>query len=97
MTPNEQPKHTPGPLEVVESRDKLSFHVRSINDLNDGFATATCQGPNKEGNAYLYAAAPDLLEACQEFVRKVEAGQARSNKSYQQMKTAISKALNKPL
>jgi len=33
--------------------------------------------------------AKDLLEACQEFVRKVECGEARSKKSYKQMKEAI--------
>lgn len=43
-------------------------------------------------NARLIAAAPDLLEACKEFVRKVECGEARSTKSYNQMKAAISKA-----
>lgn len=34
----------------------------------------------------------DLLAACVEFVRKVDAGEARSNASYQQMKAAIAKA-----
>ena len=34
----------------------------------------------------------ELLEACEEFVRKVEAGEARSTHSYQQMKVAIAKA-----
>ena len=41
----------------------------------------------------LYLAAPDMLAACQEFVRKVEAGEARSTRSYKQMKDAIAKAL----
>lgn len=44
-------------------------------------------------NAKLIAAAPELLAACQEFVRKVEAGEAKSKKSYEQMKSAISSAL----
>jgi hypothetical protein len=42
--------------------------------------------------ADLIAAAPDLKEACQEFVRKVEAGEAKSTRSYQQMKAALAKA-----
>lgn len=46
-----------------------------------------------EADARLIAAAPELLAACQEFVRKVDAGEARSNVSYGQMKAAIAKAL----
>lgn len=46
-----------------------------------------------EANARLISAAPELLAACQEFVRKVDAGEARSSRSYAQMKAAISKAL----
>ena len=44
-----------------------------------------------EADARLIAAAPDLLAACEEFVRKVEAGEARSKRSYAQMKAAIAK------
>ncbi len=40
----------------------------------------------------LTAAAPDLLAACVEFVRKCECGAARSKSSYAQMKAAIAKA-----
>ena len=43
-------------------------------------------------NAYLIAAAPDLFDACVEFVRKFESGEARSKRSYAQMKDAIAKA-----
>lgn len=42
--------------------------------------------------AQLAAAAPDLLEAAREFVRKVEAGEARSTKSYAAFKAAIARA-----
>lgn len=42
--------------------------------------------------ALLFAAAPDLLAACVEFVRKVDEGRAKSTKSYAQMKLAIEKA-----
>lgn len=44
-------------------------------------------------NAKLIAASKDLLDACQEFVGKVDRGEARSTKSYAQMKKAIEKAL----
>jgi hypothetical protein len=44
-------------------------------------------------NVRLIEAAPDLLEACVEFVRKCDNGTARSVKSYKQMSEAINKAL----
>jgi hypothetical protein len=37
-------------------------------------------------------AAPELLAACKEFVRKCECGEARSVRSYAQMRTAIALA-----
>lgn len=40
----------------------------------------------------LVAAAPDLLAACKEFVRKVDNFEARSTRSYEQMKASIAKA-----
>ena len=43
----------------------------------------------EEANAKLIAAAPKLYEACKEFVRKCECGEARSVRSYKQMKEAI--------
>jgi len=43
-------------------------------------------------DALLIAAAPYLLAACEEFVRKVECGEAKSVRSYAQMKDAIAKA-----
>ena len=45
-----------------------------------------------EANARLMAAAPDLLAACREFVRKCDAGLAHSVRSYEQMRAAIAKA-----
>ena len=53
----------------------------------DGIAAA-----ETEANAHLIAAAPELYDACAEFVRKVDAGLARSTKSYEQMVSALAKA-----
>lgn len=46
----------------------------------------------KVDNARLISTLPDLVEACEEFVRKVESGEARSVRSYAQMKAALTKA-----
>lgn len=62
----------------------------------EGLVLAQCWRENMDeakANARLIAAAPELLEACAEFVHKVDAGEARSKQSYAQMKAAIAKAL----
>lgn len=46
----------------------------------------------EKSDAALIAAAPELLAACQEFCRKVDAGEAKSKRSYEQMAAAIEKA-----
>lgn len=43
-------------------------------------------------DALLIVAAPELYAACAEFVRKVDCGEAKSVKSYAQMKAALAKA-----
>ena len=47
----------------------------------------------RQANAKLIAAAPDLLQACMNFVNKCDNGMARSKNSYAEMKAAIEKAL----
>lgn len=88
-------KHTPKPWAFGFDDDEVS-HVVYAPDNGVGtryIATGICQGNDDgEADAKLIAAAPDLLEACQEFVRKVESGEAKSKRSYKQMKEAISKA-----
>lgn len=44
-----------------------------------------CEGINPE-------AVPMLVEACREFIRKCDAGEARSLRSYKQMQEALAKA-----
>ena len=65
-----------------------------VEDYN---GDTVCFMPNRtrqNNNASLIATAPELLEICEEFVRKVEAGQAKSTASYEAMKKAIKKAKN---
>jgi len=87
--------YTKGPWETVEDE---SF-VRQKDAMIRMYIASLVDIPNSSGgeastraNARLIAAAPELLEACKEFVRKVECGQARSTASYQQMRAAIAKA-----
>lgn len=62
--------HTPGPLHVEHDDEALATYVTRP----DGMTTACCSwtligGPSKDeqsANGTLYAAAPDLLEACED-------------------------------
>ena len=93
-------KHTTGPWKC-EGPDEFgdwTIQQASDSDGSDGILAiaAIISNLRKEekvaANAHLIASAPDLLEACEEFVRKCECGEARSRRSYAQMKMAIAKA-----
>lgn len=92
--------HTPGPWSVSESIRKRVIGEREQEIVTaDGQMVALLydenwdpRGETDAANARLIAAAPDLLAACEEFVRKVDCGEAFSTRSYQQMKAAIAKA-----
>ncbi|MCK9566432.1 MAG: hypothetical protein M0Q43_10335 [Methanothrix sp.] len=88
-----------GPWEIAHYEDGIlagSVFIRdeanekSICHISSGLSPQEEIG--QEANARLISSAPDLLEACEEFVRKVECGEARSVRSYAQMKAAIAKA-----
>lgn len=80
---------TPGPWAIANTNAGYQIrmpHPRSATGMYYGAVVY------EEATAHLIAAAPDLLAACEEFVRKVECGTARSERSYKQMKEAIAKA-----
>lgn len=88
-------KHTPGPWKTVASKTHGIYWVE--DEQGETICDFYIKGDfhpfvNAGHNAHLISAAPDLKEACAEFVRKVDAGEARSTKSYNQMKAALSKA-----
>ena len=91
-------QHTPGPWTLGYDGNDGAFEIGVY--YRDHLATFVIASRNQvfhraeesQANARLIAAAPDLLEACREFVRKCECGQAVSSASYQQMKAAIAKA-----
>ncbi len=95
--------HTPGPWKVSNhsgADNEIDIEQESAGwflRLSPGYEFTAFDDPElveKEfkANARLIAAAPELLEACEEFVRKVECGEARSKRSYKQMTAAILKA-----
>lgn len=86
-------KGTPGPWEI-------GYFVRSDVFAKGGMKwVSTLVSDNLDGteedsaNAKLVAAAPELLEAAIDFVRKVESGLAKSTDSYNKFKSAINKAI----
>jgi hypothetical protein len=86
--------HTPGEWEVYQDEDD-AIRVRETATAKGLIICELVQSSTDAemmANADLLAAAPDLLAACEEFVRKVEAGEARSVRSYAQMTAALAKA-----
>lgn len=74
-------------------------YVPALNRIESGSGTTVaivvCQGDDEaetDANGYLLASAKELLSTCEEFVRKVDCGEARSVRSYGQMKAAIARA-----
>lgn len=86
--------YTPGPWKVRPISDRTLNHHRGfeISGHEDDVYIRDVLEDEVESNAALISAAPDLLDACKEFVRKCECGEARSTRSYAQMKAAITKA-----
>ena len=70
-------------------------NTKPIANVCSGFNSQTRKyEPTEEekANAQFIIGAHDLLAACVEFVRKCDCGEAKSKRSYKQMKEAIAKA-----
>ena len=85
-------KFTPGPWKVIKVSGSGNCAFDIYTDNYDVVSSSLMQVIRKEEDAHLIAAAPDLYAACEEFVRKVDAGEARSTRSYAAMKAALAKA-----
>lgn len=85
----QQPKHTPptpGPWDVLESNCSNLAHVEAA----DGFAV--CSIPKKRlADAFLIAAAPDLLAAC-ELLAAWDRGEADISDACSAARAAIARA-----
>lgn len=94
-------KHTPGPWRAEISCDETGapqkcWWISAKGDVDIGETSGEKRSDEEAANALLIAAAPDLLKACKEFVRKCECGEARSRRSYAEMKAALAKAKGVP-
>jgi hypothetical protein len=92
-------KHTPGPWMYRHRESASGIRIEVYSEQDGIIATCNWQVSYRKSvvahmvaNAQLIAAAPDLLKACREFVSKCECGEARSRRSYAEMKAAIEKA-----
>ncbi len=93
-------KHTPGPWQAChDGKCKCGYVFGDGGRVFVAKAIGRGDGVDpwpieeiQRANARLIAAAPELLEACEEFVRKCECGEAKSKHSYKQMKAALAKA-----
>ena len=95
-------KHTPGPWEYLTETTYAGDYPYSVGHkvkMGNELLTVSSHAYGADeffekaaANARLIAAAPELYEACKEFVRKCECGEARSHRIYAQMKAALAKA-----
>lgn len=97
-------EHTPGPWVAVEHEGENGYWWQvlqgawdvSHNGASDPGVVADARysamtPAENEANARLIAAAPELLEAAKDFIRKVDEGRARSVDSYTKFSAAITK------
>lgn len=93
------PKFTPGPwlLDVGFDGSGDFNQYWQVHDGSDAVVCSTsfCMAGNKEGNAHLIAAAPDLYEAlksCLNFMENTESELGFSLESADQARAALAKA-----
>lgn len=95
----ERVQHTPGPwrYEVVSSgpsgkRLPIYWRVKSVNATVAGIPGLDDVAAYAVGDAALIAAAPEMLEALEEYVRCAEEGLAGNPDPLARAKSAIAKA-----
>jgi len=66
------PTHTPGEWSSCPGQAKQRYRIETKGTGNDCEPIAECKGPDREANARLLSAAPDLLCALQTLVARIE-------------------------
>jgi hypothetical protein len=87
--------HTPLPWAFIDGTITTADEVFKIADPYCMPTVDTAPGEMEANADFIVRACNshyELLTACEEFVRKVDAGEARSRCSYRQMRDAIAKA-----
>lgn len=96
LRPATAPLHARLPWAWNEYGTTLMAGAESVLDIGGGYdGQWGGKRPSDADAEFIVRAAnahDDLLAACKEFVRKCECGEARSRRSYAQMKAAIAKA-----
>lgn len=90
-------KFTKGPW--VKDYGMTLGHIKSINNAHGGLTPTVCMYSMRfinekemQANAHLIAAAPEMYEAMQEFVNRVDRGEVRSTATYKKFKSILAKA-----
>lgn len=94
--------HTPGPW-TVNASDPCVVEREDGDGPLDGFVAMTLPAPElgfdltveRESNACLIAAAPDLLAACEALVNTAIQGNSGFNAAFVSARAAIAKAVGK--
>lgn len=98
--------HTPGPWKIAETfgdniRIAKQVNIRPVDDRNGEHGATCClvwgaDSPECKDNAYLIAASPELLEACEKMIAAFEYQNERlvgsAYEAKQQMINVIKKA-----
>ena len=89
--------HTPGPWVACpgNARQVYKIETNARGNQNDGYEIAALRGPDKDANARLIAAAPDLLAALDYLVRARDKGWKIDETGWDHARAAIARATGK--
>lgn len=84
-------KHTKGPWFAINYAGYISLQSRDeYSDTDDLLNEDKC--PDAEANGTLCSIAPEMFDAMQEFIDRVDRGEVRSKKTYEKFKTILNKS-----
>jgi hypothetical protein len=75
-------KHTPGPWDVLSNYGERDRVLQANFKDNGGCYVCQTYGKDKQANARLIAAAPELLEACEKLLKRAVLGLEQSASHY---------------